>query len=115
VKYGPDEYLLRFAHQARVPLAEVPVVSAAITRALDSHLSPGLLESTLARMPVPVRDVVQGRRTDDAVAPVGSAIAGPTDGRSRYDDRIQALEVQITALTETVDALATGHVRPPTP
>jgi uncharacterized protein (DUF2267 family) len=80
VKYGPDEYLLRFAHQAHLPLADVPVVSAAISRALDTRLSPGLLRSTLARLPVPVREVVQGRllaHDDGAATPTGMSTERP--------------------------------------
>jgi uncharacterized protein (DUF2267 family) len=109
VKYGPDEYLLRFAHQAHLPLADVPVVSAAISRALDARLSPGLLRSTLARLPVPVREVVQGRllpHDDGAATPTGISTERPGS-----DNGIEALKVHLAALTQALDTLTDGNTR----
>ncbi len=110
VKYGPDEYLLRFAHQAHLPLAEVPVVSAAISRALDARLSPGLLQSTLARLPVPVREAVQGRlpHDDSDAAPTGAPIGDDPRG---FDNGIEALKVRLAAIAEALDTLADGKAR----
>jgi uncharacterized protein (DUF2267 family) len=92
VKYGPDEYLLRFAHRAQLPLAEVPVVSAAISRALDARLSPGLLPSTFARLPVPVREAVQGRllpHGDNGATPPRMPTGDEWPG---FDNSVEALK-----------------------
>jgi uncharacterized protein (DUF2267 family) len=143
VKYGPDEYLLRFAHQARVPVDGVPAASAAVTAAVRAKLAPGKLAATLDRLPPAVRVVVAGEPADGtgAVRPGGppdgadadraaepeqaaepdrSAEAPPSGaaGARRVpvesvDSRIGALEDRISALSEAVGSLADGLGRIP--
>jgi hypothetical protein len=77
---------------------------------LDAHLSPGLLQSALARLPVPVREAVQGRlpHDDGDAAPTGM----PTDDeQSGFDNGIEALKVHLAALARAFDTLADGNSR----
>jgi uncharacterized protein (DUF2267 family) len=102
VKYGPDEYLLRFAHQGRLRVDDVPAAAAATARALDEHLSPGQLDAALDRLPAALRRVVGGQ----APGAPGPSTTGPRHrSAQRVDKRIVDLESRISALSVAVDEL----------
>ena len=82
-------------------------MSAAISRALDARLPPGLLRSTLERLPVPVREAVQGR-----LLPHDDSATTPTlDEQPGFDNGIEALKVHLAALARALDSLTEGNAR----
>lgn len=60
VKYGPDEFVSRFAREARIPEADVRWTAARISLIMQAHLSPGQLDHALAQLPAWLRDIVGG-------------------------------------------------------
>ena len=104
VKYGPDEYAVRFAFDARIPVANVSQAAPAVAHALARHLSPGQLDEALAQLPEPLRVLA----------------AGPSEGRARAhlvavpeelsdaDKLLADLEERIDSLSAAVRVLALG-------
>ena len=112
IKYGPDEYIRRFAYEARIPVDEVRHAAATVAGALATHLSPGQLEEALAQLPEPVRTVIAGPLP---AAPAAAPARGRTDTarelRERLEpisERISALEEQVSTVAEALRALAEG-------
>lgn len=102
-KYGVDEYVQRFATQAGIRPAEVPVTASTITDVLAGHMSPGQLSEALAELPTDLRATIAGAATTVRTAP-GTAAAP----RAPADDRMTRLEDQVASLTEAVRTLARG-------
>jgi uncharacterized protein (DUF2267 family) len=95
-KYGTEEYLLRFAHRARISTDDVPAAAGAVARAMEDRLDPGALATTAVVLPPALRDLVVGGTTDGD---------GPVT-RSSAERRMAALEKRVAALGEAIDALA---------
>ena len=60
VKYGPDEFVARFAREAMIPPADVRWTAARVSLIMQSHLSPGQVEHALAQLPAWLREIVSG-------------------------------------------------------
>lgn len=60
VRYGRDEFVARFAAEARVPESDVPWTAARVSLVMQAHVSPGQLEHALAQLPVWLREIVRG-------------------------------------------------------
>ncbi|MQA88317.1 MAG: DUF2267 domain-containing protein, partial [Streptosporangiales bacterium] len=60
VKYGPEEYVDRFAREASIPAADVPWTAARIALITQAHFPPGQLEHARAQMPDWLSDIVAG-------------------------------------------------------
>ena len=73
LRYGPDEYRLRLAHQTGVPVDEVAALSAAVYRAMHDCLAPGQLAAVLDGLPYRVRALLRGR---DPARPLNLSPAG---------------------------------------
>jgi uncharacterized protein (DUF2267 family) len=97
VRYTADRYLLRFATEALIPVAEAPDTAAAITEVLAAHMSPGQLAQTLAELPVDLRRTISGGTEVPATAPIEATI-----------EPQHTLEDRVAALTEAVRVLAHG-------
>jgi uncharacterized protein (DUF2267 family) len=99
IKYHVDQYLLRFATEAGIPLTEVATAAATITDVVANHMSPGQVSEALAALPRDLNAVLVGE----------SKTAAPTDAAGT---RAQAHEVglqdRVIALTEAVRTLAHG-------
>ena len=100
IKYGPEEYVQRFANQARIPRADVPPAATRVSAVMRRHFSPGQLEEALAVLPEPLRILIT-----ESDVPAG-VDAGATT--SATEDRIARLEDQIASLAEAVRTLARG-------
>lgn len=115
VKYGPDEYRLRFAHEAGIPIGDVDEAAGIVTAALRARLSPGQLDHVLALLPEQLRTIVQGRPQQPAPAQPARATAArpgePTD--QTVEEQIRHLRAQIVTLTEAVRTLAHGLEQAP--
>ncbi len=98
IKYNVDQYLLRFATEALIPLTQVATTAATITDVVANHMSPGQVAETVAELPSDLR----------AILGDGSG-AAPT-GASTTPERTQGetLEDRVIALTEAVRTLARG-------
>lgn len=124
VKYGPDEYIARFALESRIPATDVTEVAPAVTRTLARRLSPGQLEEALAHLPAPVREVVAGPDlTARAGAPGRTAHAARTGGppgrgpgwpeapqsaEESPEELLAELRARVDNLTEAVRVMAEG-------
>jgi uncharacterized protein (DUF2267 family) len=60
VKYGPDEFVTRFAREAMIPVADVRWTAARVSLIMQAHVSPGQLDHVLAQLPAWLRDIVGG-------------------------------------------------------
>ncbi len=98
IKYDVDQYKLRFATEAFIPLTQVASTAATITEVVASHMSPGQVAETLGALPGDLR----------AILGEGTA-AAPTDAHvTRSQIQHDAVEDQVIALTEAVRTLARG-------
>jgi uncharacterized protein (DUF2267 family) len=104
IKYGPDEYRLRFAHEAGIPIADVAHTTGLVTSALRARLAPGQLEQALALLPRHIRIIVEGP------APTAAQPEAPTPNEPAEpaEERFQRLEAQVNTLTEALGILAHG-------
>ncbi|GAB3829156.1 DUF2267 domain-containing protein [Dactylosporangium cerinum] len=95
VKFGAEEYLRRFAHEAGISAVEVADVAPRVTRALRRQLAPGQLDGALTQLP----DALRGLVDSD-----GSATAGDGSGRdARTHSLDERMEDLITAVQTLVD------------
>ena len=133
VKYGPDEYIARFALESRIPATDVAEVAPVVTRALGRRISAGQLEEALDHLPAPVREVVAGpdatARAAARPAPAGqgaarqAATAGRAGGASAGrgpgwpasraaegspEELLAELQARVDNLTEAVRVMAEG-------
>jgi uncharacterized protein (DUF2267 family) len=112
MKYGPSEYLLRFAQQSRVPVADAQEVAAAVTRAVGRHLSPGLLSGTLRHLPRNVRLLlVEAPEAPEEYA--GPSAVEVEHDTTTYEARLSTVEDKVSNLTEALTVLARGLEEPP--
>lgn len=102
VKFGADEYVERFAVEARISAGDVRAAASAVARALGSRLSPGQLDEALAQIPEELRALIGG--SGERAGAGRSAPAAPASTRARLD----ALEDQVGSLVEAVRTLARG-------
>jgi uncharacterized protein (DUF2267 family) len=74
VKYGRDEYLARFAHQAQVHAGEAQDACRRVTAALSKHISAGAIAEAMAVLPTDLRSLLEpASRGDAGGRPPGSA------------------------------------------
>jgi uncharacterized protein (DUF2267 family) len=101
MKYGPEEYVQRFASEARIPVADVPGAATRVSAVLRRHFSPGQLEEALTALPESLKRLITESNTVPADA--HTVAAAPT-----AEDRIGRLEDQVSNLTEALRTLARG-------
>jgi uncharacterized protein (DUF2267 family) len=99
VKFGPDEYMQRFADEARISATEVPTAAARISATMWQRFSPGQLDEALAELPEPLRDLLAGANLPPADTEPSGAPA---------DDRLARLETQVGELAEALQVLVHG-------
>lgn len=99
VKYNADQYVQRFAWEARIPTADVGAVASAITAVLADRLSAGQLEEALAAFPAGLREMIHGN------APFPH---GQPSRRAPREDSSERVQEQINTLAEAVRSLARG-------
>lgn len=105
VKYGPEEYVRRFAYEARIPVDEVRPAAASVASAIATHLSRGQLEVALAQLPEPLRTMIAGPAPPPAAPETVAEAAEAAEGQP---DRITALEKQVNNVAEALRTLAEG-------
>ena len=103
IKYGPDEYVQRFAYEARIPVDEVRHAAATVAGVAARHLSPGQLDEALAQLPEPVRTVIAGPVPEE---PVGAPARGRAEAARELRERLEPISERITALEEQVSTVA---------
>jgi uncharacterized protein (DUF2267 family) len=59
VKFGPDEYRVRFAREAGIPIDRVDATAGAVTAALRTRLAAGQLDSAVDRLPHQLRRILR--------------------------------------------------------
>jgi uncharacterized protein (DUF2267 family) len=59
VKFGPREYVQRFARNAGIHDADVPRAASAVTRAVRRHVSSGALDEALHTLPPELRQLIE--------------------------------------------------------
>jgi uncharacterized protein (DUF2267 family) len=101
MKYGPEEYVQRFASEARIPHADVPGAATRVSAVLQQHFSPGQLEEALTALPESLKRLITESNTVPADA--DTVAAAPT-----AEDRIGRLEDTVSNLTEALRTLARG-------
>lgn len=113
IKYGPDEYVARFAFEARVPAADVTSIAPAVTQGLAKHMSPGQIDEALAQLPVPVRTLIGGSEYTAPVAPAHAGEAAPEGPEGTAEELLAELKARVDNLTEAVHVLAEGFEQSP--
>lgn len=110
IKYGPDEYPLRFAQEARIPIDDVRSVSAGVAGVLRHHLSPGQLQGALAQLPQRLQTVILGQQEGRAAAKSAGGGQEPADSRRdrTVEERVERLEAQVASVAEALRVLAHG-------
>ncbi|MGW5437358.1 DUF2267 domain-containing protein [Nocardia asteroides] len=111
VRHGLREFIAQFAREAEIDPAEVPVVVAAVTYALEEKLSPGLLSRVFAGLPITLYRLMYGAESD-----IAGELHLPEDigDEQEAPDRLARLEQHTTTLTEAVLALSHGLEQLPT-
>lgn len=70
VKFGPGEYVQRFARDAGIHDADVPRAASVVTRTVRRHVSRGALDEALHALPPGLRQLIEpadaGERADGA-------------------------------------------------
>lgn len=105
IKYGADEFTLRFAQEARIATKDAHKLINAATRGLADHLSPGQLDETLAQLPAHMRALITGPVTAQARSAPYTTATGPTQGQPP-PERLAHLEDQVNTLTDAFRTLA---------
>ena len=65
VKFGPGEYVLRFARDARIHDTDVPHAASLVTRTVRHHVSAGALDEALGALPAGIRHIAEPTVTAD--------------------------------------------------
>jgi uncharacterized protein (DUF2267 family) len=94
IKYDVDQYLLRFATEAFIPLGQVASTSATITDVVANHMSPGQVAETLAELPRDLRAIL------------GEVTTGVPATQAKKQEG--TLEDRVATLIEAVRTLAHG-------
>lgn len=58
VKYSREEYVIRFAREARIHDSDVPKVAGAVTRVARLHMSAGVVGQSFALLPTDLRQML---------------------------------------------------------
>jgi len=69
VKYGRDEYLTRFAHDAQIHHAEAGRAGRLVTAAMRKHLSDGIVNEAFGVLPADVRTLLEPSAGEHEEAP----------------------------------------------
>lgn len=101
MKYGPEEYVQRFASEARLPLADVPAAATRVSAVIRQHVSPGQLEEAITALPESLKRLIT--QSEDLPADADTTAAVP-----RAEDRIGRLEDQVSSLIEALRILTRG-------
>jgi uncharacterized protein (DUF2267 family) len=112
-RYGVDEYVERFAREARISPDQVRSAAAAVASALIRHLSPGQLAEAGAQLPAPLRTLIVGPPPRPAAPPPTPPPPTPPPaaaGRTAHttEQRLATLEAQLSSVTEALRTLALG-------
>jgi uncharacterized protein (DUF2267 family) len=59
VKFDREEYIARFARDARVHLDEVGTVAALVTTVVRRHMSEGVVDEAISLLPPPIRELLR--------------------------------------------------------
>lgn len=102
VKYGPDEFVDRFATEANIPADDVRRTAARVSTVMQAKFSPGQLDHALAQLPEWLRDIVAGSEVEGEEQPTAGR-----DGATA-EARIRRLEGQVSALADALRTLAHG-------
>lgn len=105
IKYGPDEFIQRFALEARMPISEVRHTARTVAAALAGRLSPGQLAETLAQLPAPLRMLIGDSDQEMTSGTTGATAEEPEPSA---EEQLASLAARVDALTEAVRTLATG-------
>ncbi len=127
MKLRPEEFVSRFAAEARIRIAEVPAAAGAVTAALRRHMSEGQVDEALAELPRDLRELVRGvpgytgrgaHASVSADSGDGHRAGQPAGGRdgagaagaagAAVQERIGHLESRVATLTDAVEVLARG-------
>jgi uncharacterized protein (DUF2267 family) len=100
VKYGPDEFVDRFARVAIIPADDVRWTAARISLVMQAHFSQGQLEHAVAQLPVWLREIMNG-------VDVPREVVRRPDVRA-VEDRLGRLEDKVSGLTEVIRTLTHG-------
>jgi uncharacterized protein (DUF2267 family) len=65
-KYDRDEYLARFAHEARVHESEVAKAAKIVTDVAQRHATPGVVTQALRLLPADLRDLLDPAKAGSA-------------------------------------------------
>ncbi|MGE5719463.1 MAG: DUF2267 domain-containing protein [Nocardioidaceae bacterium] len=124
VKYGPDEYLERFAEEALIPVADVPRSAETVTRVVARHLSPGHVSQAMAQLPRGLRSLLSESSGESLVPdqPTGGSTSGTRTGPTTSGPeetaaatapadattaaRLERLETQVASLVDALTVLA---------
>jgi uncharacterized protein (DUF2267 family) len=116
VKQRPEEFRQRFAQEAKIPAGDVPATARTVSAALDTHLSPGHLETVLGQLPQGVRELV-----DPALAtptpPPGGTTGRPTTSPASsgsIEHRLARMEETVQTLVDALRTLTAGLEEVPT-
>ncbi|MFW6091080.1 MAG: DUF2267 domain-containing protein [Actinomycetota bacterium] len=101
VKYGPDEFIDRFATEANIPAGDVRRTAARVSQVMQARFSPGQLDHVLAQLPEWLRDIVAGEAVVEQ--PVGERRNPATT-----EARVRRVEEQVSALAEALRTLVHG-------
>lgn len=99
IKYGTDQYIQRFAWEARISTTQVAGVAGTITSVLSGRLSPGQLDEPFAVLPADLRKLIAGEpepRRQPEAPPAAAA----------RDEEFATLQEQVNTLAEAVRTLA---------
>jgi uncharacterized protein (DUF2267 family) len=110
IKYGPDEFIQRFAFEARMPTTEVRRAAGTVAAALAGRFSPGQLAETLAQLPAPLRLLIGGAEYETAAA---TTHAAAEEREPSAEEQVSALAARMDVLTDAVRALAGGFEEEP--
>lgn len=59
LKYGPDEYVTRFAREAAIHDSDVAKAAAVVTAVIRMHVSGGLVDEVLGLLPADLRELLE--------------------------------------------------------
>lgn len=75
MKYGRDEYVSRFAHDAQIHNTEVRKAGRLVTAAMRRHMSSGVIDEALGVLPADIRHLIE---PGDGEPPVPAQAGGQT-------------------------------------
>lgn len=79
MKYGRDEYISRFAHDAQIHNTEVANAGRVVTAAMRRHMSAGAIDEALGALPADVRHLME---PGDGQATAGSRAGNQAGGQT---------------------------------